>query len=37
MIEFAKQSEKTKREAFIATGQRLGMNEAIIEKDFMLS
>lgn len=34
MIEFAKQSERTRREAFIAAGQRLGMNEAIIEKDF---
>lgn len=34
MIEFAKQPERTRREAFIAVGQRLGMNEAIIEKDF---
>ncbi|MEO1768787.1 nucleotidyl transferase AbiEii/AbiGii toxin family protein [Candidatus Enterococcus ferrettii] len=34
MIEFAKQSDSTRREAFTAASQQLGMNEAIIEKDF---
>ena len=34
MNDFSKQSERTRRDAFVAVGQKLGLSEAIVEKDF---